>query len=338
MHKISFKINALAVVAAVSTMLSACGGGGGGGGGTTATAPVATAPVATAPVVAASTLVTSVPSATYTGELAAAFNLINAERGACGFGLLTQNAALDAAATSHANYLFQNRVVSHAEVPGLPGFTGATSLARAKAKGYAAASSSEVVASTSGNSVKAVRGLLVAPYHQTILMRGNRDVGFGRVTASNGQTILIAVQGSQSSAGMQLLAGDAVQTYPCNGSVGVNRQLQYETPSPVPGRDLVGNPIGTPILVSVRTGNVLAISSSSMIKVATGASVKMRPAIGVTNDPNRTATVNHFMANEAYVAPDTALDPNSEYQVTVNGTNNGVAFRAITFKFTTGAN
>ena len=320
----------LALTTAVATLLTACGGGGG----STTTAPVAVTPPVT-PAVAAATLVTSVPAATYAGEQAAAFNLLNAERSQCGFGLLAQNAQLDTAAAGHANYLGVNNTSGHIQVAGQPGFTGVTIADRAANAGYKVGDVSEIAAARIAGSVSGIRGLLVAPYHLAAAMRGYRDVGIGYSALSTNS--LVVNFGYASGGSLQLMSGTDIQTYPCNGSVGASRQLQYETPNPVPGRDLVANPIGTPILVAARVGNTLAITSATMIKVSTGASVQMRPAMGMSNDPNKVNGVSYFMSNEAYVAPEAALDPNSQYQVTVTGTNNGASF-SRTFTFTTGTN
>lgn len=87
------------VASASAALLVACGGGGGGT--RTAATPVGPSIPTVAPSTTA-TLVNSVPPASYTGQAAAAFALWNAERNQCGFGLLAQNAQLDAASVAHA--------------------------------------------------------------------------------------------------------------------------------------------------------------------------------------------------------------------------------------------
>ena len=320
------------LVSAIAFLLSGCGGGGG----STTTAPVATTPAPAAPVVAAATLVTAVPAATYTGEQAVAFNLINAERSRCGVGLLSQDAKLDAAAKAHAAYTPQSTITGedlHAEVPGRAGFTGATPTARATAQGYSGAVG-EVMSLGNGNS--AVRTLLSAPYHLRALMDGYRDIGIGVFESSLAADLyFVADLGTQTGIGAQLLGSSDVVTYPCDGVTGVNFQLRGEIPNPVPGRNLSANPIGTPILIKVRDGNTLVITNAGMLNVATGATVALRAAIGAANDPNKVNGVSYFKPSEAYIAPDAPLARGTQYQVTVTGTNNGVAF-SRTFSFTTG--
>jgi uncharacterized protein YkwD len=321
-----------AVFSAV-VLLGACGGGGGGG--STGAAPVV--PGATpAPVVLAATLVGSVPASTYTDDAAAAFNLINAERNTCGFGLLLQNPSLDAAAAAHAAYTPMSIVTGedlHAEVAGRAGFTGTTPTARAVARGYVG-SVGEVMALGNGN--VAMRLLLSGPYHLRGLMDGYRDIGIGMMASSLPEfPYFVADLGSQTGTAAQLLGSGDVATYPCAGVVGVNYQLRNETPNPVPDRNLSTTPIGTPILVKVRDGNALMITNAAMINVASGASVVLRAPVGAANDPNKVNGVSYFKPSEAYIAPDAALVPGTVYQVTINGKNSGVAF-SRTFSFTTG--
>lgn len=309
---------------ATAALLTACGGGGGAG--TVTPGPIVIAP-------ALPTLVTSVPTATYSGEDAAAFNLLNNERGRCGFGLLAQNKALDAAIAAHNAYQVTNDVGGHVEVVGKPGFTGVLSTNRAIAKGYNLGTNNEVLSAVFGAAgTRGIRQLLNAPYHGAALIGSYRDVGVNVLDVGNSGFALVGVTlGYTQDAGPQLLGNNDVRTYPCEGSVGVGYAMSGEEPNPVPGRDLSKNPIGTSILVKIRDGNKLVVSSASMIKVATGAVIPMRPAISVENDPH-----HFFDASSAYVAADLALDPLTVYQVTVAGTNNGVAF-SRTFAYTTGA-
>lgn len=68
-----------------------------------------------------------VPRSTYsrTDPRLEFFNALNSLRVAMGVGALRQDAALDAAAENHLEYMKFNAVMSHTEVPGNPGFTSA---------------------------------------------------------------------------------------------------------------------------------------------------------------------------------------------------------------------
>lgn len=316
------------VTAIFAAALVGCGGGGGSSNTSTPPAPIVTAPVA-------ANLVTTVTAASYAGEFASAYNLLNAERGRCGLGLLAQNASLDAAAMSHANYSYTTGDTAHTETAGQPGFTGVTVFDRAKAKGYPGSQSSVSEVASVGSAAIAIRGLLTAPYHLNALTRGYRDIGVGYQTSASPVLNFVVDLGFNSSVGEQLFSAADVATYPCEGTTGVNKQLRGETPNPIPGRDLVTTPIGTPIAVRVRPGNVLAITNSGMVNLANGIQVPMRAPIVASNDPNKVNGVSYFLPNEGYVAPDVPLDANTKYQVTIVGTNNSAPF-SRTFTFTTG--
>lgn len=333
-------------VLALAAALTACGGGGG------ASSPVAdvAAPVPVAPVVTAN-LVTSVPAPAYiaaTEELAA-FNLLNAERSRCGFGLLAQNTQLDTAAKAHADWSLINSNYGHFEASTIPvGFTGVSPQDRATAAGYSSLGVTETLTgsvfepSITGLGVNSARSLMAAPYHLFGMMSPYKDLGIS-VRSVNSVTSLvvnglsrIAVYDFGVTAGADYQTADAttVSTYPCDGVTGVKPSVKGEFPNPVPGRDLAVNPIGHGMLVMVRKGQTLVISSASLINNATGAAVALRAPITASNDPNNIfGPYGNYMG---YVAPDAALAENTSYQATIAGTNDGVSF-SRTFTFTTGS-
>src|SRR4051812_39176785 len=90
--------------------LTACGGGGGGGrDGAAAADPAPVAPVAKTPDVppVAPEAVGEWPTGTYAAGSAeqAAWNVLQASRSQCGFGVLEQDTRLDTASRAHAQYL-----------------------------------------------------------------------------------------------------------------------------------------------------------------------------------------------------------------------------------------
>jgi len=287
-----------------------------------------------------STLVTSVPTPTYPAgsEELAAFNLLNAERGRCGFGLVAQNAAIDKAAKAHADYQALNNVFDHLEVSTLAGFTGIAAFDRMLAAGYINESvngaDDMAINSTSadktGFGAISTRVLLNAPYHMDGLLINTRDIGISIQSTSDvvntiphAGTYAQFDQTSTITAGLQLQASSSVSTYPCDGTTGTNYQLRQETPNPVPGRDLVANPLGSSILIAVRAGNTLVITSSSMTQVTNSTNVTLR------------TPVNHGPTNRYFISADAPTLPNTAYKVTISGTNNGEGF-TTTFTFTTG--
>ena len=223
----------LFLAALIAAALSACGGGGGsttastptgtGGSGTTTPPPVgptaADVALQLAPLPIAST---------YTGEALAAFNRLNEIRVAGGQGYLKQNAQLDKAAQSQADYLLANNPTiaggaGHDEVPGKPGFTGADLGARVAAAGFAASPN------TFGSAIEAVSAggaaatcpdwLLGSAPHGTGLLSGAREVGIGIAhdAARNGD-ICVFVLATSGTAYAQLPAtSDAFAVAPAGG-------------------------------------------------------------------------------------------------------------------------
>ena len=326
--------------------LAACGGGGGST--TPATTPVVSGP--TIPVApAVSNIVTTAPLSTYASgtEELAAFSRLNAERGFCGFGVLAQNAALDKAALAHANWQIANNTFGHYETAGTPFFTGVAPNDRVTAAGYSTSSggvtdenASNAYNLKTGYGEIGMRALLNAPYHLAALFTGFREVGISLrnstdLGAASPNKVLQLNLAYKAADGLQTFGSSDVKTYPCDGSLGISPKMTGENPSPVPGRDLFSNPLGSTVYVALREGNVLTITGSTMTNMATGAPVTLRAPLTSTNDPNATPNLTYFRSNQALITADAALNPFTRYQVTVNGSNNGVAF-SRTFAFTTG--
>ncbi len=336
---------------ALAALLSACGGGS-----DSASPPAqaaAPAPATTSPNPSLVTSLATAPAYPADSEELAAYTLLNAERNRCGFGLLAQNAPLDAAARAHADYMIINSLNSHLENPTQypEGFTGTEPLARVRAQGYtdvggltdefAFFTTSDPVQTKRGLGVLGVRALLNAPYHLNGLMTGYRDVGIA--VRSNDDTgkgqrgIFVQINaGYTASAGPQLLGSTDVQTYPCEGTTGVNRQLTNETPNPVPSRDLLANPLGSSVYIAVRQGNRLAITSAAMTNASTGQAVALRTPVTSANDPYGPCLGGCFAPHQGYIVPDAPLQPDTGYTVMISGTNNGGAF-SRSFTFATGS-
>ncbi len=352
----------LSLLAAFSvSTLVACGGGGGGvggaggdvaaGSGSTAikTPQTPTGPADDAGDYLPSTIVKAVATANYRAgsESAQAYALLNAERARCGFGLLRQNAALDTAARDHAGWLILNNQMRHDEVPGTPGFTGASPLDRVTAAGYNPGVVSDEISglyysgSTQGTGEFGVRALLALPYHQISMLGGYLDVGLsmrgsdrlGTTQSFGPRSVQQFDLGFQASEVRQEPASDEVLTYPCDGTTGVFYEMTNETPNPVPGRDLLASPLGSSILVSVRSGQALAITSATMKTRYGNTPVALRPTMTRDNDPNAI-----LQSHQALIVPDHSLLPSTDYVVKIVGSNDGVAFtRTISFATGTGA-
>lgn len=345
---------ALSALAFSAFLLTACGGGGGGSGGgvlpvaggtPTTPTPTAPAPAPTAPERPAApdpsgdTLVSSVPTATYaaSSEEAKAYDLLNAERQRCGFGLLAQNVKLDVAAQGHAKFLLANNFAGHFQDNTKPFFTGNTAGDRATNAGYSWATMLDDNNDTWGaganvltdRGLKAVRDLLSAPYHALSLLSPSLDIGVSVMssdtagsTGTHGPRAITQINlGLAQGSYAQKPSGAYVQNYPCQGTVGTKYQLTNETPNPIPGRDLAVNPVGQPVVVVVRPGQILNITSATMVKTSDSSAVALLPTITKANDAN-----GMLNPGQAIVIPDLPLLPNTEYTVTLVGTNQTATF------------
>lgn len=345
--------------------LTACGGGGGGSATTVTTASAAAISASSSASDAQSPPVPPVPQLVASGyatgsEELDAFNLLNFERSHCGFGTLTQSLQLDAAAKAHADYQILNNVVSHTEIRGKSGFTGVSPYDRVAAQGYSGADgvTDEIVAligtdSKTGLGASGVRGLLSAPYHLRGLVGGYREMGVSiRSSTDLGRstpTVVLQINAAfKTTAGPQLLGSTDINTYPCEGTTGVNRQLTNETPNPIPGRDLAQQPLGAVVYVSVRDGNTLEIKTSSMTEVPTGKAITLRSPVGdrarpassnsvaTAKDPYAPCIEGCFKSHQAYIAADAPVLANTDYRVQISGSNNNTPFTR-SFVFRTGS-
>jgi uncharacterized protein YkwD len=328
----------------MTLMLAGCGGGGDGT--TPTTTSTTTQP--TTPVVDVYSYEPPAPTYAPGSYELTAFNLLNAERSRCGFGKLKQSVKLDQAAHNHAQWIMLNNwTVSHTEQPGTPGFTGTNPIDRAAAVGYEG-SVGELAGTLSKNQSATgdlgeawIRLLLSTPIHGIDLMSANysSNVGIGFSDAPSDPLLSLQrgadlVLGDLWSTDAQSLppayAPGEIKTYPCDGTIGIMTKIANETPNPVPGRDLTTNPTGGVIMVFSPPATTLKLGGSTLIHIASGASVPMRT--GVTDG---VGSVMNLGSNKGFYLPDVPLAPNARYQFTFSGTVDGKPFTK-TFSFETG--
>lgn len=293
---------------------------------------------------AAATLVTSVPLPTYPNgsQPYVAFNWVNAERARCGMGQLRQDERLDQASFDHARYLATNfdngnlsSPLTHTQNPAYPGFTGADATARAQFRGYPGGASDLIA--TDRSALEGYQSLFgYATYHSLNFQGANKDIGLGAAlsTKLNNGFISVVNTGTQDNssnpaqvlASQQLLAGDAVATYPCGGEVLLSRRHAQETPSPFPNvADLTT--LGPPITIFVRGIQVLLISEFTL---TTAGNVPIGGTLlTVQNRPGQMAQ------SQAAFVPDAPLPANTTFNVYIRGTNEGQRFERR-FSFSTG--
>lgn len=335
---LSFPGNLLIVAAA--SLLVACGGGGSGS--TTSTDTQ-------------SSIVTVEPPApTYSSqsEELVAYNTFNKARVSCGFGYLQQNLNLDNAALNHVVWGLKNNIFQHPETPGTTAYTGTGPWDRMLAAGYLQGTGSwqwgEVLATDysihAGFGLTGAVRLMGAPYHLAGLMGSNSEIGISVKTGgpigsradiefagSSPAVNIVANMAANNTYPAQHQAAAVVLTYPCEGVVGTSTALYQESPNPIPSRNLATHPIGQPIFVQVLKGQILVITSSAIVKTADSSPVPLAVTLTSVNDSNA-----HVLPSQAILIPNAPMAANTQYTVTMKGTNNGALFLK-NFTFTTGA-
>jgi uncharacterized protein YkwD len=307
------KSRSLAVMLAAAAMMSACGGGGGGDTPATTPPPVTVTPVEPgAPALTGSTAMDG-------------FNWINYRRSQSGLASLARNGTVDLAAQGHSNYLKANNTVSHNQVAGSSGFTGATLMDRLRAAGYTFAGAyayGEVISATGNTSgAYAVDELITAIYHRFVVFEPRfKEVGIGAASNSNGYTYFTADFTANGGYGAGI---SGVVVWPFNGQTRVapNFLSDYESPDPVPNQ----NEVGYPVSVHANIDATVTVDSFT-IRPRGGSDLSVK-LLANANDP-----ATHKSA--AAIVPLTVLKANTVYDVSFNGKVNG-ANVTRTWSFTT---
>jgi uncharacterized protein YkwD len=315
--------HALPVLALCSTIvLTACGGGGSATG--SAGPSIATQRSISADVAAVTDLVGAVPAPSYPAGSNEwlAFQRLNRNRSTCGFGLLAQNAQLDAAATAHVKYVIGNQIVTHYETASSPGFSGTSPKARAAAAGYVGSVGEELAAGLLIPSIFP-RGdvitemLMNVPYHAVVALEGMRDVGIATDAG-----VIVMDPGVKTGAALQSAPG--VRTYPCDGISDVRPSVGNEEPSPFPS-EAAGTQWGPTISV---VGKAVRVAVASITGGTGSVAIKAILGDGATKDPLGLCT-----GTNACIVPQ-PLQAGTDYQVHLEGTDAGIPF-TTDFTFTT---
>ena len=263
-----------------------------------------------------------------TGDIALdAYHWINFRRGQAGLAPLARNGALDAAAVAHSGYQQINNVVSHDEIAGLRGYTGASVADRLAAAGYgltAPYALGEVIAATSANSgAMMTEQLITAIYHRFVILEPVfKDVGTGNAGAGNGYNYLSADFAASNGYGAGL--GPAtVAPYPYSGQTAVPTVFysDAEAPDPVPNQ----NAVGYPVSVQADIGRTLQVQSFTLRP--SGGAVLLTRLLSADTDPETPASA-------AAIIPLAVLTSHTTYQVHFSGTLDG-ATTDLDWQFTT---
>ena len=326
--------------------------------------PVAAPTPAPSPAPVNPSLVTSVTAPTYAGGTVekGAWDVLMRERAACGFGLVQQDTRFDTASQAHAFHLAKNSAErnvfyhGHFEDPSLPYFIGNSPTDRLVANGfpsigtssaedldaqrasYVAGSQMPIITLSEAQGSASTRRLLTTVYHLLGVLHEGRFGGVGSdyqmSSVVQGNTTFTVenyrfgvMTGAFSSP--QLLGTGNLATYPCGGATAASANWQpvLESPAPFPEITSTSTHYGTPVYFKADPGSSLVVSTATVTRVSTGASVALRQ-MTKANDPNAI-----IKDNEVFIVPTSPLVVGAAYDVSASGTLNGVAFTR-TFTFT----
>lgn len=341
------------VIAAVAAASAIAGCGGGSGSSVTTPAPVVP-PITNPPTIGVNPdLVTSVTPPTYAAGTTekGAWDLLMAQRSACGFGLLQQDSRLDVASKAHTDYLVKNsldrnlNVIGHFEDPTWTYFYGAGPDDRA-AKALFPTGVSEILDEvfslqsvslpaprTAGEALGAssMRTLIETVYHARGAFWAGRSGGTGTSLATGPsaaaginqtQFRMVTEVSNEADTLKQRLGTGNVATWPCSGLTGVRGTFApaNETPNPFPDVTSASTKYGTPIYFKADAGSTLVVTSATLTKLTDGTVLALRQ-LTKANDP-----AGEIGANEVFLVPTAALAPGSSYAASVTGTLTGTVF------------
>ncbi|RZS57143.1 hypothetical protein EV685_1709 [Sphaerotilus mobilis] len=348
----------LALGFALVGSLAACGGGED----TSADPPAAPAPApATSQATSKSALqtLTDVGPANYPAGTVqrGAWDVMQGERVACGFGAIKQDVRLDAANTNHQEYLTHKSLATGQSWTGYyetagdvasAYFTGVNVGDRIHHVGlpalawgmeiltgsYASPSKGapDQIVLDSNRGASNIRELMTTVYHLKGAMVEGKLAGIGyshlRDTditspASDFEVYRYGTQVmSLNGADLQRLGTNVVATYPCAAAQQVqgNFQPAWERPNPFP--EITSNTInyGTPIYFKVDYTSTLTVTSLALIQVSDGTTIATRNLTAAT-DPARMLGKHEFFA-----VPTSALTVGQSYRVVAAGTVDGHAW------------
>lgn len=307
-------------VVALAALLSACGGGGSSGEKTS---------LSTATPLPQLTQEPGSPS--LSGNIATdGFNWINYRRSQVGLASLARNSLIDQAALGHSEYLRTNNTVSHDQLAGKPGFTGARLGDRLAQAGYVinernSYAYGEVIAGAANNSgFYLAEELITAIYHRFVIFEPIfREGGTGAVVSPSGYSYFTADFAANNGYGPGLQAGQIV-TYPVSGQtkVATSFSSDNESPDPVPNQDIVGYPIS----VHANINGMLSVTSFTVRQrgAASDLTVRLLKKDIDAQTPESAASI----------IPLAPLAANTTYDVSFSGRLNGAAV-ARNWSFTT---
>jgi len=243
-------------------------------------------------------------------------NWINYRRAQLGVPAVTENVLINNAALGHSEYLRTNNLMSHDQVAGKPGFTGATLRDRLNAAGYLIPATGyafgEVISgAANGSGFYMAEELITAIYHRFVIFEPKfREIGTGAATSARGYHYFTADFATRNGFGPGI-AANTVVTWPFSGQAGVvpNFLSDSEEPDPVAGI----NEVGYPISVHANLDAPLAMQSFT-VRPRGGANLQVQ-VVNSSADPARRSAIA--------IIPLAVLKGGTTYEVSFSGTVNG---------------
>ena len=263
------------------------------------------------------------PAAGSSQDQLTALAQVDAYRNLIGLGPINFNAALDQSSQAHSDYCSTNSSWCpnwHDEVPGNPGFTGASFSDRTSAAGYGGSACFEVMAPGVGP-VGAIEMWIDSVYHRTPFdSPGTLEAGFGG--ASQFTTMDFGCGGSSDPA--------LVTNYPVHGQSGFPTMfLGNEGPEPpVPPS---GWPSGSIISVIFPAGATVTVTAHQLYDASCTPVDHVAGGANITPDPG---FQTGFLGSSMVMYGNAPLQSGQTYTVNVEYTLNGAPGNR-TFQFTT---
>jgi uncharacterized protein YkwD len=297
----------------LATMLAACGGGGGdSNAGITDNGNIGVFSDGTS----TADLQQETGAPAFTGNTANdGFNWTNFRRQQAGIPTLTRSSTINVAAQGHSDYQRRNNIITHDQVPGDPGFTGAQLLDRLRSAGYVFGTSGgiagEIIAAANNSSgFYLAEELVTAIYHRFVMFEpAFTESGTGAATATNGRVYFtnnLTANGVRPRLGVGNFA-----VYPVVDQINVATVFfsNQEEPDPVPEKDAVGYPIS---VHADFTANLVVTSFTVRPRGGANLNVKL---LTKDNDVNTAASGPAAAA----IIPMDVLAAGTTYEVTFAG-------------------
>lgn len=244
-------------------------------------------------------------------------NWFNFRREQAGLAPLARNAILDSAARKHSEYQRLNRLISHDQQPGQPGFSGATLGDRLRAEPYPFTQNSyafgEVIsASTNSSGFVAADALVTAIYHRFVVLEPVfTQFGAGSSTEPGNYTWFttnFAADGLSEGLGRGRFI-----TWPAASqtNVPVIFLTDSEIPDPLPAQNAAGYP------VSIHADITSQISVQQFTLRRPGGAALATRLLSSASDADTADSV-------AAIVPLEVLLPNTVYEAQFIGTIDGV--------------